>query len=118
MAEQEGEPRGGVPSVVSLLPGVEEVPGAPGVEDPSIVGAEPPLASGGTDYPVQSTMGQAQSVQIQSGTEARSFWQPTDFRITNVDDDVISTASMGTIAGLYHRASAGCLLYTSDAADE
>ena len=77
----------------------------PGVEDPSIVGAE-----GGTGYPVQSTMGQPQSVQIQSGTEARSFWQPTDFRITNVDHDVMSTASMGTIAGINHRASAGVAL--------
>ena len=65
MADQEGEPRGGQPSVASL-PGVEGVPGAPGIEDPNIVGAEPPLVSGGTVYPVQSTMGQPQSVQIQT----------------------------------------------------
>ena len=55
-------------------------------------------------------MGQPQSFQIQSGTEAHSYWQATDFRITNVDDDVMSTASMATIAGLYHRASSGVAL--------
>jgi len=82
--------RPGVSPSVASLPGVEEVTGAVG----------------------SNTVPGAQAIRPQSGTGARTTWQPSDYRLVNVTvndecQSAVSAGSWATIADFYERVSAG-----------
>jgi len=77
--------------------------------------AVPSLASlpgddGVTRVVVGNPIPGAPATYFQSGTTARSTWQPSDYRLINVDDEckcTVSGGSRATLADFYERASAG-----------